>query len=484
MSRRPMLSSSSYIRAFHLGLQPAPAWSAILGFVLFSALCVLAGAGSILRLFFPVGAFVVGVFLYRRYPFLYLGFTWWLWFLTPWVRRLIDYRSGWVNPSTVLLAPYLATLVTLATFLRYLPKTYRQEGLPFVLSCTAVFYACIIGLVNSKFGVNSGVINIISTGFVSTPTGVLVSTLEWLTPILISFHLFVNWQYYPEYRQNMQRCFRWGVLVMAVYGVVQYLVAPEWDRFWIKNVIELGGTSFGLPQPLGIRVFSTMNSPGPFALTMMAGLLLLLTDQSNLRFFAMVFGYLAFLLTLVRSAWLGWFLGLLIFISSLKAHLQIRLIITIFILGMCAFPLTTVEPFSEVISARVQTLSNLQEDGSYQARSDTYDRALGTALFEPIGNGLGLPGVDSAVVDLFLAMGWVGAIPYLSGVALLLFKLSQCIERRFDTFVSAASAISLSSLSLVLLGNPLIEFPGVILWSFLGIALAAHKYYQYQRIKA
>jgi hypothetical protein len=100
--------------------------------------------------------------------------------------------------------------------------------------------ACLVGLINNP------------------PLAVARAFLEWLTPILFGFHLFIHWRHYPSYRQNIQRIFLWGVLVMGVYGVLQYLVAPEWDRFWLINV-----KAFGSAEPLAIRVFSTVNSPGP-----------------------------------------------------------------------------------------------------------------------------------------------------------------------------------------------------------------------------
>ncbi len=483
MKHSRTLSSVPDSKGIHFSLKPASAWIAVLGLGLFSVLCLLTGAASILRTAFPVGALGVGIFLYWRYPILYLGFTWWLWFLTPWLRRMIDYRSGWADPSLVLLSPYLVTLVTLATFLRYVPKVYRQDGLPFILSSIGVFYGLLIGLVNSKFGDNSRIVYSIirATDFTYTPTAVVVGALEFLCPILFSFHLFINWRHYPEYRQNIQRTFLWAVLVMGAYGVVQYLVAPEWDRFWLTQVIKTGNTSFGIPEPLGIRVFSTMNSPGPFAEVMVAGLLLLLSSRGTLPLLATVAGYFTFLLTLVRSAWGGWFVGLLLFGTSLKSSLQMRLIITVLIVGMCVFPLTTVEPFSEIISARVQSLSNVQEDNSYKDRAETYDRALGVALFEPLGNGLGLPGVDSGIIDTFIQLGWFGSIPYLGGLILLLFKLTQCVERRFDTFMSSAFAISLAMLAQIGLGDPLTGVVGMVFWGFTGVALAGHKYYQYQR---
>ena len=147
-----MLSNSSSKDGFHLFPQPAAAWLAILTLLFFSVLCLLVGAGSILRVAFPVCSLAVGAFLFWRYPILYLGFTWWLWFLSPLLARLIDYRSG-LNEQLrqlVIVAPYLVTMLTLLTYLKHLPREYRQGGLPFVLAFTGVFYSFLVFAITSK----------------------------------------------------------------------------------------------------------------------------------------------------------------------------------------------------------------------------------------------------------------------------------------------------------------------------------------------
>ncbi len=465
MSDRQTLSSRSpKNKGFQLGLQPAPAWMAILGFILFSALCIVAGAGKILNLAFPAGAFAVGIFLYVRYPILYIGFTWWIFFLTPLVRRLADYRSGYTEPSPMLLAPFLVSLVTLATLWKHLPKTHRHGGLPFVLTFVGVFYGYLVGLIQNP------------------PMDVTKALLEWLIPVLFGFHLFVNWQNYPDYRQNIQRTFVWGVLVTGVYGVLQYLVAPEWDRYWLIN-LGTAGITFGKPEPLEIRVWSTMNAPGPFAAVMMAGLLLLFSTKGALKLPATIFGYLAFLVSVVRTAWGGWFVALLVLSTSLKANLQMRLIITVLAMAVCVFPLTTIEPFSEVINSRFQSLSNVQDDGSGQARAEIYNTFLSSALTSFLGKGIGgMPGLDSGVLDMLFALGWLGTIFYMGGIILLLFELFQGSESRFDLFASTARAIPTGIFFQLILGPVMLGLPGLILWSFLGIGMAARKYYQHQRI--
>lgn len=438
---------------------------AILGLFLLSALCLLTGGTSnLLRLVFPMGSLVVGVFLYKQYPLLYVGFTWWLWFITPLLRRLVDWRTGiWDTQGLMLLSPFLVTLVTLATFLQYLPRAYRWGGLPLILCFVGVFYGLLVGLVEDSLA------------------EVARALLDWLPPMLFGFHLFVNWRNYPSYRQNIQRSFLWGVLVMGVYGVVQYVVAPDWDRFWLTNAIAIGGNCFGQPAPFQIRVWSTQQSPLHFGATMTAGLLLLLNSQAILRFPASAFGYLAFMLTLVRTTWGGWFVGLVTYTTSLKPRLQMRLIITMLVIGICIAPLISIDTFSGIINDRVSSISNVEQDASYQARKEMYDTALNDALMEPLGKGIGNGGFgDSGILNALFTLGWLGGIPYLGGIVLIFFNMFQGYKGHLDPFASAARAISISFLSMMVNSNYIVGSPGVIFWGFLGMVMAAQKYYQHQ----
>ena len=442
--------------------QPALAWVIILGFVLVTTVCVFTGAGKILNYIFPVGAFFVGVLLYFRAPLLYVGFGWWMWFIAPFVRRLADYRgAGFTNPSPILLAPYLVAFVAIITLYRHLPKLY-SGGLPFVIALSGVIYGFLIGLINKE------------------PQQALIALLDWLAPLLIGFHLFVNWRDYPSYRQNLERTFVWGVLIMGGYGIIQFLVAPEWERFWLTNAAIV---SAGTPEPLGIRVWATMSSPEPFAAVMAAGLLLLFCSQSVLRIPASVVGYLALLLSLVRAAWLGWFAGLLSLTSSLKPKLQMRLLITILVMAIGVIPLATIEPFSEVINTRLETLSDVQNDGSAQVRQETFANLIGSALVSYLGEGIGGEGYDSTVLLLPLHLGWLGTIPYVGGMLALTFALFQSSEGKLDPFVGASRAIIVSCIIRFPVNGVTLESSGAVLWTFLGIGTAAITYYRQQRVE-
>jgi len=467
---KPILFNSFLRQNFYPQERTAQAWIVILGFLFLITANYFISAG-LLRLIFPVTAFLVAVFLYLRHSLLYIGFTWWIWFLSPLLTRLVDYRVGWDPTRQMLIAPYLVVFVTIATFLKYLPSAVRKGGLPFILGFIGVFYAFLIGLVYNQ------------------PIPVIRGFLDWMSPILFAFHLFINWRDYPSYKQNIQRVFLWCVLLIGTYGIYQFVVAPEWDRFWLIESKLF--TSSGNPVPFGMRVWSTLHSVGPFGAVMQAGLLLLFTSSGPLIFPASAVGYLSFLLSQARTNWGGWLLGIIMIMGSVKAKIQMRLITIILVMSMCVLPLLTIEPIAKVVNSRLETFANLQEDGSLKDRSGSYDRNLGLALNNSFGNGLGniwkvnektgqieVIVIDSGILDMFFTLGWLGAIPYMGGLILMIITVSQYTEARFDSFVSAARAIAISSCSQLIIGSGMLSVSGMILWGFFAICMAAHKYYQ------
>ena len=461
MKQRQILPNNSSTKSFSLIPKPAAAWTAILMLSFLTVALILAGAGKILNLAFPAGALAVGAFLYFRYPILYNGFMWWIWFLVALVRRLADYHSSYTEPSPLLLAPYLVTGVTIITVFQHLPKAHRQGGLPFVLPLIGVFYGFLVGLINMP------------------PFTVTKSLLDWLPPLTYGFHLWVNWRNFPSYYQNIQRTFVWGILGMGVYGVIQYLVSPEWDRLWLINS---GMITQGTPEPLGIRVWSTMHSTEPFSAVMAGGLLLLFNKPGVLNLWASGSGYLAFLLSMARSAWIGWFAGLLTLASSLKAKYQMRLIIILMVMAVLVVPLATMEQFSGKLGDRFATFSNLEEDGSAQARQETFKNMIGPALTNFVGDGIGTSGMDSALLSTLISLGWLGTICYVSGLLMLVFRLFQGGNNSSNLFLGTARAIVISCLVRIPV-NPtsIVGAGGMLLWGFLALAIASQKYYQNQR---
>lgn len=456
--------SKSYPKTFSLLPQPEFAWLAIIGFILILAVLIGVRANVLVILFCPLAAFAVGILLYFRAPLLYVGFTWWLWFLIPFVRRLSDWRSNtFIQPSPLLMTPYLVTLISIITLWKCFPKVHRQGGLPFLLSFLAVIYGITVGLIYRQ------------------PLTLIINGLDWIVPVVFGFHLFANWRSYPTYRQNFQRVFLWGVLIMGIYGIIQFCFSPPWDAYWLAKADFGSGTIGGTQnlKPFSINVWSTMTSNRPFSTVMMAGLILLFVNKSKgkLGLPASIAGYISFLLARKRTTWASWLIAFFILLTSLKSHIQKRIIISIVIGAIFLVPLSSVEPFSSFIYSRFESFSTLEDDHSANARLETFEKLSDQAFLSFFGQGIGGRAFDSGILSTLLDLGWFGAIFYIGGIILLLLSLFQKNRKTFDSFMYAARAISLSIFMQLPLGRPHIEAQGMILWGFLSMAIAGQQYY-------
>ena len=235
----------------------------------------IAGKPQLLRIALPAAACLIGLLLYSLRPLTYVTFSLWVWFVAPFVRRIVDWRFGFMEPNFVLLAPFLVSGISLLTLLPSNRLGKSRIPMAFMLCGAAILYGFMVGML------------------LQPSAEVLFGLLNWLCPLLLGLHLYFHWPQYELYKDAISRSFLWGVLILGSYGVYQFFRPPEWDRYWLDNVLSTS-PSFGLPEPLQVRVFSAVNSPGPFANIMMVGLLLLFSLHSPLKLPAAIAGYLSF----------------------------------------------------------------------------------------------------------------------------------------------------------------------------------------------
>jgi hypothetical protein len=452
-------------------------WGLVLGFTALVAGLLAARSGHIVELAFPALALLVGAALYFQHPTLYLGFTWWLWFLTPEVRRLVDYQIGWNDVSPVMIAPYLVSGMAALTLLRCLPQLLQRPRLfPFVLVLMGLYYSYSIGLVRAG------------------PAAATYGLLTWVVPVVFGFHVAVHWEQYPLYRDAIQRVFLWGVLAMGIYGIVQFFVLPPWDVYWMRAspINSIGG-----PHPFEVRVWSTMNSPQPFALAMMAGLLFAFAAQGPFRFLAAGPGYVSLLLSLARTAWLGWAIGVVVLLVRARGVQRMRLLAVGMLVCLLSLPLLLLEPVADRVAGRFETMQQIEEDNSLRARLAIYSNFFLTASNHVVGEGIGStnkatkltnderqitsPIIDSGVLELPFTLGWPGSLLYLGGLGWLLAGALSGRAQRMDFAAQAACAVVCATLVAMLSYNTLISAPGMVFWSFLGLALSARMFHSEQR---
>jgi len=443
------------------------AWAAVILLAGFTIASLVLNFSNILRLAFPALSFLVAAYVFRLSKPLYIGLVLWLWFLTPFLRRLVDLRSGWESSNVLLLAPYLAAGISGIVLFSRFSILGKREGLPFACTLAAIVYGAIIGL--ARFPVAS----------------VLPALLSWIVPVLFAFFVYENRQLYKEFRRTIERSFLYGVLLMGAYGVYQFFFLPEWDRYWMQNV---NLSSFGYYAPMQVRVFSTMNAPAPFAAVMMTGLLLLFAMPGKLRIPAAIIGFAALLLTVSRSGWLGLLVGTIWLFFQISNHQRMQMLVGVLACALLFFAASYTPVVQDILSDRIHTFSDPSHDVSYLERIKGHKEAFDRILLDPFGEGLGsaenehsvsgneerIGPHDSSILESLYSLGWFGTLLYVVGLA---SAFARIFHRPVSSnpFGIVARTILVGFAAQFLLNSILLGVLGFVVWSFAAICLSETK---------
>ena len=453
-------------------------WVASIGSALALVALFLAHQGTLLRAAVPMVAAAVALTLYLRRPVAYFHFTLWTWFLTPLLRRIIDWRFGFQDQNLVLLAPFLVTAVAAITVVREFRQAPRSQLAPYLLCCAGIFYGFSVGLIR-WFLHNSEAESVGS---------IVYGLFLWLAPLLFGMHLCLRWQSYEAHKSAILASFKWGVLLLGAYGIYQYVAPPAWDTAWLEGLPGGWETqSFGRPFPYEIRVWSTLNSPGTFAAMMFPGLVLLLVTKTRIKPLIAAAGSGAFLLSLVRTGWLAWVLAILLLAVSQRSAVIRRVSLIILLLPVALIPILLVPKFQETIEDRLVTMTDLNHDASMNDRKMLYKRVTSELLSDPSGVGLlngnafsvdDMP-LDSGFIQTALLLGFAGTAFYMGGIVVC---IAGMVRRRplragpADEFAGAFGVIFLVTLVELVGSNVFINFFGFTLWIFYGLWSAGKVY--------
>jgi hypothetical protein len=251
----------------------------------------------------------------------------------------------------------------------------------------------------------------------------------------------------------------------------------------MRGVAELGMDSIGQPVPFGLRVFSTMNSPGSLGAVLSAGILVAFKRTLPVAVPLVTLMLLGIALAQYRTIWAATLLGaaMLAFTrpgvfrpSNVLAALAV-------LVGLSATAL--VPQIRETIVQRASTMTNLRADKSGEERLNQY-RALARDEGLIVGEGLGQIGVarrlsgmhrvilDSALIEIWRGLGVIAGSFYLGAMVLLVVRLFQRAPEvaqhlHFDRAVVVAAWAQLP------MGSVHTGENGFIAWAFLGLGLAA-----------
>lgn len=353
---------------------------------------------------------------------IYFAFVVAAWTFTPLIRRLIDFKNGAFNPVPVAsLVPFLL----LIPFALFCFRGDRMQRLAPALR--ALVY---VWIATFAYGF------MLAAAFGSVGAGAF-ELLQYALPMLAGVWLAGQELDAAESMKRLAIILFPCAAVVAAYGIAQWVQPLPWDVLWVEGSQFKGADQ---PVPFGMRIFSTLNSPGTaadyFALVMLFALPFLRARNAwAWPLLAALAG--ALMLTLTREAWVAYVVGTCVYLLASPARLRALPMLALF--GAVLAILVGTLPVllgsganADVVSSRISTFADVGHDASALARQTEISNALAQGLSNPLGSGLGNLGaaarlssnaqtdlgsvLDSGYLARFVEMGWLGFAGYLAVV--------------------------------------------------------------------
>lgn len=446
------------------------------GLVLVAALLSAVGqAGGAAYLFLALALAIGAALLRGGRPAEYAGFVWWLWMLTPLVRRLIDLRAGWNPANPIVLTPLLVTGLSMLVVVRHAPAFRRRSLAPFAAAGAAVTLGLLVG------------------AFRAPLPPVVYGGLTWLVPIGFGAWIALRSDADQAISRALVLTFAAALCVVGVYGVLQYVAPAAWDRYWMDSAQM---NSIGKPRPFEVRVFSTLNSPGALAPVLCTMLICVIASRLRWRLLPVALGAVVLVLTQGRTAVIALVAGIGVLACLAPrwaartygaALLGVTLIASLSI-GAGATVLTddAVARTAEMLSRRFETIADLGGDRSFYERQAIVRRTLALIADRPMGYGLGTTGTgqrlaggaeiafDNGVLEVIYALGWIGATLFYGAILWLAIGNPRWGASR--TMLERASLALLVVTAIQLLSGNQFEGPaGLAFWISAGLLTSARR---------
>ena len=370
------------------------------------------------------------------------------WMFVPLVRRIVDWQSGGYTSITALsLLPTMATSALIIPMFRRLRLTPRRLVEPLLLMVLPVLVASGVGVF--RYG----------------PSAILEGS-GWLLPLLFVPYLATR----PASREERFWLLRAMVLLAglaAAYGLYQFFYLPRWDALWLYESGMMG--SMGRPVPMEIRIWGPLNAGGTAAAVWAVAIVSAFADRSwaSVRRYPVIgLMVMAICLTFGRGSWLMVVAGVVIQIAISGRRGGLSIALSALLVGLTLFLALPFLPKGEKVVDRMFTLSDLDNDGSYNSRKMTTQAMFHRVLDQPLGVGMGwvtaskiegqtnlIAAVDSGYAELALTLGWVGAAAYICGMVRLFLRcLSAFGDRRDPDSAWGTDLRSLACACLVIIG--------------------------------
>jgi putative inorganic carbon (HCO3(-)) transporter len=386
--------------------------------------------------------------------------VWLTWLLAPFLRRLFFLAEPIEKTEPLALVPFLVTAVVVVIELRQVTFSPRTRRL---LQLVVAGYA--LGF---------------PVGLLFFPLAAMFALFTYVTAVgcfVIGYR-----DADKGWRPVLPTLLMIVTPFLSLYAFVQYFAPlPEWDYVW-RNTADI--ITVGSDDQDRIRVWSTLNAPGTFALVLAVAALAFVAMSRvtplRLAAAAAVFGALA--LTYVRSAWFGVVVALLAILIVTRGAAIKRVAPVVAVLAVLA-PLTLGGSTGTALTERAESFGSLEHDESTQERIETPQEVLPFALSAPLGSGMGSAGeatklsdtgfrhTDNAYLSILYQVGPVGFLLVMSGVVAGIVSAWRNAWRRTAAIDVLACGVLTMFFVTMFSGDHLYGVGGMMIWYMTGLAI-------------
>jgi putative inorganic carbon (HCO3(-)) transporter len=423
-------------------------------------------------------AWVAPVDVSVSWPAVYLSATFIAWTISPFLRRLLDWKTHFSAISPLAALPIImlvpAAVMLLGGRARPISRTFELLAVIWMIGFGyALTVAVLVGHV----------------------LGGLYTFASFCLPV--AFALWVATR--PEdtdfwYRRISGTAIRLA-LIVAFYGILQYVYPLPWDVAWMKS-ISIENPTFGSPLPFQVRVFSTLNAPATFAGFLTLGYILFLPRMTLKSGLLLMPIFIGLGLTSVRTYWVTLPLAILVYALFASRRAQLfKGIATFFGVGVLVVALAQVfltVGVSTTFQNRLLTLTDISHDASAANRAVQMAAAYEVGTNDPQGSGLGYVGIatrlnsaqqeasnlDSGYLARFVEMGFLGASAFIASLSLALFAALRvwrdavrAADKKQQDLAAMAISMQVAILVLNFFGDASTGLVAVMSWSSLGLIL-------------
>ncbi len=407
----------------------------------------------------------IGFVLVLRDSIGYMPYVLAVWAVAPELRRVVDWSMNeYTSLSLIALAPFLVSLLCMLSILKNVDRISPFISKMMLLFAVILAYGMILGI--TKYTLSA-----------------VFELLYYVVPFLMFPYLALR---SPSEKEKDGLVVSYIVIAffVSLYGIIQFIFAPPWDVFWMNNAEMM---SIGSPVPYELRVFSTLNSPGPAAAFLFGALIPMLLDKrwrSGLGWIAMLIIATCLVLTLVRSVWIGLIVTVLLYLIWSTQGQKLGKIIVLVFFSLCVYFLLPFIPGSEMVEQRFNSLTSLEEDHSYTERMQIAEHLIPMITGQPLGKGLGSQGkgtklnnegnvgegaiLDNGVGSIFVTYGVIIGSCFF--IFLLLIWLRLWKMRSFGLYPCLGIAMFSGSIAMMISDNSFVGVSAMVTWFYVGLS--------------